>query len=313
MPVRSRLPWVVCRCGESPPRGTLRAVSYPSPEGGTWRAPDLGGKVAVVTGATRGVGRGIAEVLGQCGATVYVTGRSTRSSPLHEESTWSVDAAAEAVTRLGGQGIAAQCDHLDDTQVQRLFSRVKADHGQLDLLVNNVIGADMALADVWRNQFGGVWAMEVEHWDQQITTGVRSGFVASRFGLPLMMGHRSSVVFTAEWPLADSGHPDPVADLRAHASARMAFTFANQLRAHEVAVIDLVPGGVITHVRRRGVDSPWEDAHESVYYTGRAVAALVADPEVMSLTGSVVRVDECATRYGFTDITGVNPNPHARS
>lgn len=290
-----------------------RTVTYPSPEGGTWRAPNLAGTVAVVTGATRGVGRGIAEVLGQAGATVYLTGRSTRSRPLHEDPEWSVDAAADAVTQLGGRGIAVQCDHLDDAQVTRLFERVRTEHGRLDVLVNNAIGADMALADVWRNQFGGVWAVDVEHWDQQITMGVRSSFVASRLGLPLMIGHRSLLVFTGEWPMADAGHPDPIADLRAHASARMAFTFAKQLRVHEVAVIYLVPGDVITHVRRRGDESPWQDTQESVFYAGRAVAALAADADVMSMTGEAVRVDECARRYDFTDITGTRPDPHART
>lgn len=289
------------------------AVSYPTPEGGTWSAPDLRDKVAVVTGATRGVGRGVAEVLGQCGATVYVTGRSTRSAPLHDEPEWSVDATADAVTSLGGQGIAAPCDQGDDLQIEALFDRVRSEHSQLDILVNNAVGADMPYADIWRNAFGRIWRTDVEHWDQHMTIGVRSNFVTSRFGLPLMVGHPSLLVFTGEKPGVDASHPDPVADLRAHATARMAFTFANHLSDEKVTCVCLVPGDVITHARRKGEKGPWQPEQESVFYTGRAVALLAHDPRAVELTGRTLPVAECAERYGFTDITGNRPDPNART
>lgn len=286
-------------------------MPYPTPDGGSWSPPNLAGAVAVVTGATQGLGRGIAEVLGQSGSTVYVTGRSTRSRPLHGEPDWSVEAAAEAVTRAGGHGIAAPCDHCDDVQVAALFERVRAEHDRLDILVSNAFGQDMPLRDVWRNQFGRIWQTDLEHWDQQMTTGVRSNFVTARFGLPLMIGRQALLVFTGETPCDDARHPDPVADLRAHATARMAFTFAAHLADQKVTCIRVTPGDVITHSRRKGDDSPWNPNHETVYYAGRAVAALAADRERLILTGQTMSVDACASRYDFTDVTGSRPDPHA--
>ena len=292
-----------------------RPVSYPSPEGGTWSPPDLRDRVAVVTGATRGVGRGIAEVLGQCGATVYVTGRSTRAHPRHENPEWSVDAAAEAVTALGGHGIAAPTDHADDAQVEALFERIRAEHGHLDVLVSNVVGNDESWEQLRRNQFGRVWRTDVEHWDQQMSIGVRSNFVAARFGLPLMLGRpHPLLVFTGERPNAPASHPDPIADLRAHATARMAFTFAAQLADEHVTAVHLAPGDVITHVRRgNDDDAPWKPDEESVFYSGRAVAALAADPDALGLSGQTLTVDGLAERYGFTDIAGSRPDPNART
>jgi NAD(P)-dependent dehydrogenase (short-subunit alcohol dehydrogenase family) len=242
---------------------------------------------------------------------VYVTGRSTRDAPKHGEPDWSVDAAADAVTRLGGEGVAVRCDHGDDAQVAALFDRVASDRGRLDILVNNAVGGDMAAADLHRNQFGGVWRADVAHWDNNMTVGVRSSFVATRFGLPLMMGHPSLVVFTSEWPNVEARHPDALADLRAHATSRIAFTFAKQLLDHQVASVCLVPGDVLTHARRRNNDAPFEAHEESVFYAGRAVATLAADPSAIELTGQTIRVDDCAARYGFTDVSGHRPDPHA--
>jgi NAD(P)-dependent dehydrogenase (short-subunit alcohol dehydrogenase family) len=241
-----------------------------------------------------------------------VTGRSTRAHPRHDEPEWSVDAAADAVTEHGGVGIAAPCDHQDDAQVAALFDRVRSDHRRLDVLVNNAVGADQTFRDLWRNQFGRIWQTDVEHWDQQMTIGVRSNFVAARHGLPLMIGHPALLVFTAERAAAEARHPDPIADLRAHATARMAFTFAEHLRAEQVTCLGLTPGDVITHVRRQGDDSPWQPHQESVFYAGRAIAAIAADTTTrLDWTGRTVDIGQCAERYGFTDITGNRPDPHA--
>lgn len=288
------------------------------PLGGRWAPPDLNGQVAVVTGATRGVGRGIAEVLGQCGATVYVTGRSTRQHPTVGESEWSIEAAAEAVTAGGGRGVPVRCDHSVDAEVERLFAQVEAEHGRLDLLVNNATGNDyhgdptqtggIDFDKTWGAMFAPVWAKPVDWWDANMGVGVRSSFVACRYGLPLMLGHRSLVVFTTE-PLAEEAfHPDPIYDLRAHSTRRMALTFSQQLSPQQVTALCLLPGDVQTHTRRKGTeDEPLTDDVESVYFAGRAVAALAVAEDLSSHAGKALHAWECALAYGFTDVHDAVP------
>src|SRR5207248_5361917 len=146
-----------------------------------WAAPDLRGKVAVVTGASRGVGRGIAVTLGQSGATVYVTGRSVRDGPTTRNQPETIDETAEVVTVRGGVGIPILCDHTVDDQVHALFDRVKQDHGRLDILVNNAWGGyeDTQSFDV------PFWEQPLWRWDTMFAAGVRAHYTASHLAVPL--------------------------------------------------------------------------------------------------------------------------------
>lgn len=278
-----------------------------------WTPPDLTGRIAVVVGATRGVGRGIAEVLGQCRATVYVTGRSTRTKKTFEGGS-TIQDVAETVTASGGRGIAVRCDVRSEKQMERLFAKVGREHGRIDVLVSNVGWTDvsgdgnaMAMARIDRKP--------VEWWDSNISVGLRSHFMSCRYGAGLMFEKGGLLVFTSELPEESVEYKDVVLDARAHATKRMTQVLARQLRSKKVATVVLVPG----FPRTEGILAAWEERSsyfegwteedffaktETVHYSGRAVAALAADREVLARSGSVMRVFECARAYGFTDTDG---------
>lgn len=287
----------------------------------------LQGHVAVVTGASRGAGRGIALELGAAGATVYVTGRSTRAKPAGgydqilalsklDRLPGNIDDTADEVSRLGGQGIAVRCDHTAEDEVRALFERIGHEQqGRLDLLVNNAWGGHETFNGVFDAPF---WEHPLAHWDSMMDRGVRNHLVASRCAAPLFVERRRGlVVTTTYW---DRGHylqGNLFYDLAKSAMARLAFGIAQELKPHGVASVALSPGWMRTEFVLLGHQT--DEAHwherpalartESPRYLGRAVAALAADPQVMGRTGEVLRVGDLARVYGFTDIDGRQPAP----
>lgn len=292
-----------------------------------WSPPDLSGRVTLVTGASRGVGRGVAEVLGECGATVYVSARSTREDPTSGDPEQTIEAAAEEITRRGGSGVPVRCNHGSDADIERLFAQIEAEQGRLDLLVNNVVGwgeefAEEAGGNDFARWTAPMWERSVANWDGNMHVGLRSHFLACRLGIPLMLGREQAmVVFTGERP-DDDPNPDLGIDTRAHATARFAFTLARQLEPHAIASLVVYPG----FPRTEGVVENFESGHgyfqgwsredffsrtESPHYGGRAIATLAADPEAISKSGRVLGAHEIAREYGFTDIDGRQPLPIA--
>lgn len=270
----------------------------------TWRPVDLKGKVALVTGASRGVGRGIAEVLGECGATVYVSARS--------------DAIGTIAQSIGG--IAVRCDHGSDEQVQSLFDRIRAEQGRLDVMVSNAVGWSDFGSDGNAAAMAELWDKPMKWWDTNFNVGVRSHLSSCHFGLPLMLEHGGLIVFTSEFPQPDPKHQDVVLDGRAHATARMAQVIGPQLKGKRIACVVVVPG----FPRTEGILEAWEKRNayftgwseedfyaktESVQYGGRGVASLAADPDVLQRTGEVLRALDLAKAYGFTDVDGRLPEP----
>ena len=286
----------------------------------------LEGCVAVVTGASRGAGRGVAQELGAAGATVYVTGRSTREAPAqgYEQimglsglaaMPGSIDATAEEVTRLGGRGIAVRCDHTREDEVAALFARVREEAGRLDLLVNNAWGGHEVFDGVFSAPF---WKRPLGEWDAMMDRGVRNHWLASRLAAPLLVEQRRGLVVTTSfWDRDRVLEGNLVYDLAKASMNRLALVMAAELRPHGVASLALSPGWMRTELVLAGHKT--DEAHwherpelartESPRYLGRAVAALAADPDVLRHSGRVLRVGDLARAYGFTDVDGRQPEP----
>ncbi len=272
----------------------------------TFTNPDLKGKVAVVTGSSRGAGRGIALVLGGAGATVYVTGRSVQGKTT-EGLPGSIEKTAEAVTARGGLGIPVRCDHTIDTEVRELFRQVQADQGQLDLLINNVWGGyEQYEFERFTVPF---WEQPLHHWHGMFEAGLRAHLVASRFAAPLMLPrHQGLIINTVAWD-RDLYLGNLFYDVAKAATIRMAYGMAEELRIHGVAALALAPGFVRTErVMAAHAAQPFPlDRTESPEYIGRAVAFLAADPQVIQKSGQILTVGDLAQEYGFTDIDGRQP------
>jgi NAD(P)-dependent dehydrogenase (short-subunit alcohol dehydrogenase family) len=290
--------------------------------------PDLPlrGRVAVVTGASRGAGRGIAVELGAAGATVIVTGRSTRERPAAsyrqllalsklETLPGSIDATADEVSAAGGRGLAQRCDHTKEDEVRDLFARVEREHGRLDLLVNNAWGGHESFDGVFQAPF---WEHPLGHWDAMMDRGVRNHLLASRCAAPLFVRqHRGLIVTTTFWDRDRYMNGNLYYDLAKASMTRLAFAMAQELRPHGVASLAVTPGWMRTEFVLAGHqtdEAHWQERPalartESPRYLGRAVAALAADAGVMRRSGGVFRVGDLAKDYGFTDIDGRQPAP----
>lgn len=281
----------------------------------------LAGRVAVVTGASRGGGRGIAQELGAAGATVYVTGRSTRARPadsygqllaLSELAALpgTIDDTADEVTQFGGRGIAVACDHTKEDEVAALFARVEREQGRLDLLVNNAWGGHESFTGVFEAPF---WEHPLANWDSMFDRGVRNHLVASRCAAPGMVARKQGLIVTTTfW---DRGHylrGNLFYDLAKASMTRLAFGIAQELQPHGVASVAVSPGWMRTEFVLAGHktdEAHWQERPalartESPRYLGRAVAALAGDAQVLDKTGQVLRVADLARAYGFTDIDG---------
>ena len=269
----------------------------------------LKGKIAVVTGASRGAGRGIALVLGEAGATVYVTGRSVwESSSRPELPGTTIDDTAEMVTARGGIGIPVRCDHTNDKDVENLFSRVEAEQGKLDVLVNNVWGGYEKDPD---GLFPGpFWEQPMWRWDAMFVAGVRAHYSASRLAARMMLPQKKGLIINTTF--YDRGkYFQPLSYFLAKNTInQMAYGMGLELREHNIAAIALSPGWMRTEAVM-AVISPDGDPHpkeyeqtESVEYIGRAVVALASDPQMMNKSGQTWTVGDLACEYGFTDIDG---------
>ena len=282
--------------------------------GGLLRLTDT---VALVTGASRGAGRGIALELGAAGATVYVTGRSVAGGPTTDNVPGTVDETASEVTARGGQGIAIRCDHTVDADVESVFARIRADHGRLDLLVNNVWGGyeDSACRPLPMVPF---WEQSLHQWDGMFTAGVRAHLAASRLAVPLMLPQRRGLIVSTTANLAVFPYfPNIFYDLSKTAVARLVWAMAEELRKHGIGALAVAPGFMRTErvteaFRRAGaaaaLDGPG-GPKETPFYLGRSIVALASDPQVLERSGQLLEVGTLAREYGFTDVDGSQPAP----
>ena len=282
----------------------------------------LQGQIAVVTGASRGGGRGIAVELGAAGATVDVTGRTSRSAPPPDYSRFlaqghldkmpgTIEDVAEEVTAAGGHGIAVRCDHSDAAQVRELFARVDREQGRIDLLVNNAWGGHETLT---HDQLSApFWELSLDHWESMFDHGVRNAVVSAHAAAPLFVRQRRGLIITTSfWDHGRYIKGNLTYDLAKATLNRFAFALAEELRAHAVTSVALVPGWMRTELilaafktdEQRWRDVPPLQRTESPRYLGRAVVALATDPRAHQKTGEVLYVGELASQYGFTDVDG---------
>jgi NAD(P)-dependent dehydrogenase (short-subunit alcohol dehydrogenase family) len=267
---------------------------------------DLRGQVALVTGASRGAGKGIALVLGERGATVYVTGRSVRGQPTTLGRPGTIDDTADEVTARGGTGIALRCDHTDDTQVDAAFERIRAEQGRLGLLVNNAwsgyeIGPDPALR---------FWEIEWRHWDLMFAGGLRATAYASRLAAPLMIEAGRGLIVNLTWVL-DRPHGHAFYEVVKNGTNKLTEQFADDLQPYGVACVAVSPG--FMRLERMNLPPDTAAMTESAEFPGRAVAALAVDDNVLAKSGRVFTTPALAREYGFTDVDGSQMSPFWQS
>ena len=281
-------------------------------------AQGLRGKVALVAGATRGAGRGIAVALGAAGATVYVTGRTTRNCPSEMNRPETIEETAMLVDQAGGRGMAVQVDHLIPDEVNALVARIGAEHGALHVLVNDIFGATKI---EWNKS---VWESDLDHGLRTLRLAVDTHAITSHFAIPLLIKSPGGLVVEVNDGTADYNgshyRNSFFYDLAKAAVMRMGFSLAHEVRPHGATALSITPGWLRSEAMLEafGVsESNWREAiqrvpgfaiSETPAYVGRAVAALALDPDVSRWNGQSLSSGQLARVYGFTDLDGSQPD-----
>jgi NAD(P)-dependent dehydrogenase (short-subunit alcohol dehydrogenase family) len=279
----------------------------------------LDGKVALVAGATRGAGRGIATELGAAGATVYVTGRTTRDQQSEYARPETIEETAALVSAEGGHGIAVQVDHLVADDVRKLVERIRAEQGRLDVLVNDIWGGETLKE--WNKP---VWGHDLQNGLRLLRLQIETHLITAHFALPLLIERPGGLLVevtdgTADYN-ADHYRINPFYDLAKVAVTRMAWAHAKDLEPHGATSVAITPGWLRSEMMldAYGVsEENWRDAtlksphfaiSETPRFVGRAVAALAADPDRARWNGQSLSSGQLAQVYGFTDLDGSRPD-----
>jgi NAD(P)-dependent dehydrogenase (short-subunit alcohol dehydrogenase family) len=278
----------------------------------------LRGKIALVAGATRGAGRGIAVQLGAAGATVYVTGRTSGSKRSEMNRPETIEETAALVDEAGGRGIAVQVDHLVPNEVRALVTRIEGEQGRLHLLVNDIFGATKI---EWNKS---VWESDLDYGLRTLRLAVDTHAITSHFAIPLLIKTPGGLVVevndgTAEYNEVNYRNSF-FYDLAKAAVLRMAFALGHELKPHGATAVSLTPGWLRSEAMLEAfgvTESNWRDAtarvphfaiSESPAFVGRAVAALAQDPDVSRWNGQSLSSGQLARIYGFTDLDGSQPD-----
>jgi NAD(P)-dependent dehydrogenase (short-subunit alcohol dehydrogenase family) len=264
-------------------------------------------RVVVVTGASRGAGKGIALALGATGATVYVTGRSDKAG---EGVLGTVGGTAEAITKSGGRGIPVVCDHSDDAQVEALFEQVKAEQGRLDILVNNatLIPEDLAKpGPFWKKSFNLVDILDV---------GMRSHYTASYYAAPLLVANGEGLVVNTSSPGGQCYMHGPAYGAGKAAADKMAHDMARDFKPFNVAAVSIWMGILLTEQIQVAAEADPEGMKDFVamaetpQFTGLVIDAIAKDSNYMDKTGKTLYGSELGTEYGIQDLNGNQPASH---
>lgn len=272
-------------------------------------------RVAVVAGATRGTGRGIARMLGAAGATVYCSGRSVKGHPATPGRPETIEETAEMVTAEGGRGIAVRTDHTVEAEVERLFSRVRDEQGRLDILVNDIWGGDEMIE--WGSPF---WELDTAKGLKMLEGAVHTHIITSRYGVPMMIERNAGLIVEVTDGDTMGYRGNLFYDFAKNATIRLGYAMSRDLHAHKITALTVTPGFLRSEAMLDGMgitEENWRDgiAHDSFFeesetpcYMGRGVAALAADPDVASKHGGLYGSWSLAKEYGFTDLDGRQPD-----
>ena len=256
----------------------------------------LKGKVALVTGGTRNVGKGIALALREAGATVYVTGRSI------------TDKDIQGITKAGGKGIALTCDHNNDMEVKAVFERIMKEEGKIDILVNNAWGGYNRLRNrskykgfKWKDSF---WNQPLELWDEMNQVGVRSNYVASVFATQMMLAQNSGLIVNISFYSSRKYYGNVVYGVAKAAVDKMTMDMAAELKKTNITCVSLYPGYIDDKKKKPNPKK------ESSQFVGRAIVALASDDNVKEKSGEILVAAELGNEYGFVDTDGSQPIPY---
>jgi NAD(P)-dependent dehydrogenase (short-subunit alcohol dehydrogenase family) len=278
-------------------------------------AKPLTGQTALVAGATRGAGRGIARALGEAGATVYCTGRSTSANPSPYKRPETIEETAALVNDAGGAAVALRVDHTVESDVKRLFQRIMRAHRRIDVVVNSIAGEDPLM-----RQYGFLWQADLEHADAIFRQALTSHIITAKHAAAAMMPRKQGVIVEVTENDILGGGGNPMSQVVKSALKLLPLYWAAELEPHGIAVIAVTPGFLRSEsmLQHLGVsEDNWREAgrkdpnfleSESPLFVGRAVARLAADPKVMTRTGMLFSSWELARDYNFTDYDGRRPD-----
>jgi NAD(P)-dependent dehydrogenase (short-subunit alcohol dehydrogenase family) len=275
----------------------------------------LAGRVAVVAGATRGAGRGIARALGEAGAVVYCTGRSVKGSPSPYKRPETIDETAEMIVAAGGTAIPVRVDHSVEAEVEALFAQVDREHGRLDILVNSAGGEDPMMGG-----YGWFWDADLTNAVKALENSLLSHLITAKHAAKLMMRARRGLIVEVTEGDALGAGGNPVKQVVKLGLKGNALGMAAELHPHGVAAVAITPGFLRSESMLEGfgvTEKNWRDAgkkdknfltSESPLYVGRAVAALAGDPKIMKRTGQLFSSWELSREFKFTDVDGTRPD-----
>ena len=282
----------------------------------------LKGKIALVTGASRGAGRGIAEELALAGCKVYITGRSRRGNSFTQYADLTLDDTKDKIEQEGGKCIIIECDHSKEEEIRSVFQTIAKDEGRLDILVNNVwagyVDEDFKLSsmETFMNNF---WEQPMWRWDYMFQISLRSHFICSQEAAKLMVANKSGLIVTTGFWDDDKYFAPVPYNVVKQAKGRLAYAMAVDLLEHKVTSIYLSMGWIRTeHLKHLAKAIQLDDYNyanfeeykptESTHYIGRAIVALANDPKLLDKTGKTLITGELAKEYGFTDLDGTQPD-----